>query len=55
MAPRTYEEWVATRFVRDRVYSEEIANVIKDGPLRLPPAREEGVANLHVSADAEYA
>jgi hypothetical protein len=36
MAPRTYDEWVSTRFVRDRVYSEEIANIIRDGPLKLP-------------------
>ena len=36
MAPRTYDEWVSTRFVRDRVYSEEMANIMRDGPLRLP-------------------
>jgi hypothetical protein len=33
---KTYEEWVATRFVKDRVFSDEIANIIRDGPLRLP-------------------
>jgi hypothetical protein len=33
---KTYEEWVATRFVNDRVFSDEIANIIRDGPLRLP-------------------
>jgi hypothetical protein len=33
---KTYEEWVATRFVKDRDFSDEIANIIRDGPLRLP-------------------
>ena len=33
---KTYEECVATRFVKDRVFSDEIANIIRDGPLRLP-------------------
>ena len=33
---KSYEEWVATRFVKDRTFSEEIENIIRDGPLRLP-------------------
>jgi hypothetical protein len=36
MAPKTYEDWVATRFVRDRTYSDEIENSIKDCTFRLP-------------------
>ena len=33
---KSYEEWIATRFVKDRTFSEEIENIIRDGPLRLP-------------------
>jgi hypothetical protein len=39
MAPRSYEDWVATRFRKDGVYSEEIENILRDGPLRLPERR----------------
>jgi hypothetical protein len=31
-----YEDWMSTRFAKDRVFSDEIANIIRDGPLRLP-------------------
>jgi len=36
MAPQSYEEWVSTRFQKERVYSDQIANIIRDGPLKLP-------------------
>ena len=48
---KSYEEWVATRFVKDRTFSEEIENIIRDGPLR----RAEGMADLHDAPDAELA
>jgi hypothetical protein len=40
MAPQNYEEWVSTRFRKERVYSDEIDNIIRDGTLKLPERRQ---------------
>ena len=39
MAPKTYEEWISTRFRLDRTYADQIENILRDAPLRLPERR----------------
>jgi hypothetical protein len=39
MAPKTYEEWISTRFRRDRTYADQIENILRDAQLKLPEWR----------------
>jgi len=38
MAP-TYEEWISTRFRRDRTYADQIENILRDAKIDLPERR----------------
>jgi hypothetical protein len=36
MAPKTYEDWIATRFRRDRTFADQIENILRDAKIDLP-------------------
>ena len=38
MAP-TYEEWISSRFRRDRTYADQIENILRDAKIDLPERR----------------